>query len=116
MTDQTCEFISIEGKRYPLLTEPFEPYVEGNPDILFFANNSACWRGYIGTWKIEDNQLFLIGLKGYSESNESITMKTLFPKKRKVFADWYTGELHISKGKAEGFLVLEVVKGVVKLD
>ena len=37
----------------------FKPYL-GKHHIELFANCSAIWRGYIATWKIENDMLYLV--------------------------------------------------------
>ncbi|MCQ2097124.1 MAG: hypothetical protein MJY87_04165 [Fibrobacter sp.] len=53
------------------------------------VGTSVCWRGYIGTWEIKDNILFLNNLEGRH--------KLISP--TPVFASWFTGELKIPKGR-----------------
>lgn len=97
MTEQTCEFIEFEGKRRPLISEPLNAYLFLQTTIQLVAPNTACWRGYYGTWKIENNKLYLTGLKAYIENYKEVGMDYLFPNQNKVFAEWYTGNLLISK-------------------
>nr|WP_321411245.1 energy transducer TonB [uncultured Carboxylicivirga sp.] len=55
--------------------------------------SSSCWRGHIGTWKIENDSLFLIelvnGCEDYRFSLEQVFGKQKVNNK-KVFANWVT--------------------------
>jgi hypothetical protein len=46
----------------------------------------ACRRGYVGTWEIVDDKLFLIDLKGRTKDIEEITIDFISPDQKKVFA------------------------------
>jgi hypothetical protein len=48
-----------------MASEPLEFYFKQNKvPILLFPTSSACWRGYYGKWKIENDKLYLINLRG----------------------------------------------------
>ena len=51
--------------------------------------SSACWRGYIATWEIKKNQLYLIAVKGRYQMDGA----------EPIFADWFSGILRIPKGE-----------------
>lgn len=55
----------------------------------FLTGSTACWRGYVGTWKIEDNRLWLVELIG--------RFRLAVP--GPVFADWVTGVLRVPRGE-----------------
>ncbi|MBS4059095.1 MAG: hypothetical protein KG029_01730 [Bacteroidetes bacterium] len=69
--------------------------------------SSDCWRQYVATWKIENDSLFLIGLKDCCNFH-SIPLKRVFSKNdiidKKVFANWYTDNITAGFGKNLGFL------------
>lgn len=117
MTIQYKEHLTHKGKDYYISDEPLCPYLESKR-ILFNAPNTACWRGYIGDWLIEDNKLYLVGLRAYiSKRNlnnrfdsEEIVLDYLFPGQNKIFADWFSGVLNIPSGKE-----LQYVHGYVPL-
>ena len=109
----------------------FEPYLEKH-HIELFADCSALWRGYIATWKIENDMLYLVeiyanvtGAKAHIKcqkgtilsllSDEAVDMDYFFPSQSKVFADWYSGNLPIhneSTSKEESmYLIFKVGKG-----
>lgn len=99
MTAQIKEILIYKGERFGMATEPLEPYIRKN-DIKFNPNCviSCCWRGYVGTWSIEDNRLYLVNLDT-DDNGKKVGLEYLFPNQKKVFADWFTGELHIPYGK-----------------
>jgi hypothetical protein len=106
MTAQEREILYYNGETYWLSTEPLKPLLDIIGDDFFDDKGpsiitlcTACKRGYIGTWEIVENKLFLIGLEGYPKENEQFSMDNLFPNQKKVFAGWFTGEIKIPQGK-----------------
>lgn len=107
MTAQAREKLIYNGQEYHLATEPLRPYLEKNK-IEFEAPSTACWRGYYGSWSIEDDKLYLTELTAYAkiETNErrffngvEVGLEYLFPNQDKVFAEWFSGELRIPYGE-----------------
>ena len=87
-----------------MASEPFGDYLEtleGAP--TFSPPDTACWRGYYGKWKIEDNKLYLTGLEGFISTPDNqykeIDLNYFFPDQKKVFAEWFTGEIRIPMGE-----------------
>lgn len=67
-------------------------------DTLFY---SACWRGYIGYWRLEEGQLWLDRLVT-CEGKPLITAEELFPgqaEQGRVRASWFSGEICYGRGK-----------------
>lgn len=108
-----------------MATEPLEPYIESN-GIQFnpMIECSGCWRGYIGTWSIEDNKLYLIDIDTDNDGKK-VGLEYLFSNQEKVFAEWFTGELRVPYGELIEYihlgyesryakeLFLEISKGVL---
>ncbi len=126
MTAQAAEEITYKGKKYYMATEPLEQYLEGLKDKpALIAPNTACWRGYYGTWKVKYGKLYLIDLVCYAEEYKEMGMEYLFPDQKVVFAEWFTGEIRIPQGEMleyvhmgyesvfENDLYLKFDKGVV---
>jgi len=130
MTAQSMETIFIDGKKHFMASEPFGQYlmsITEAPD--FYPPNTACWRGYTGTWKIEDDRLYLVSLNGYIKTQEKeyqgIDMNYFFPHQKSVFAEWFSGEIRIPEGKMvqyihmgyeslyEKDLLLKIEKGII---
>jgi hypothetical protein len=126
MTAQVHEKIRYQGKRMHLATCPHFPedhprikklsdeeYWGGNFDDII--GSTACWREYIGSWSIRRGKLYLTKLEG----------RFLLEGKVAIFADWFSGALHIPKGKVldyihmgfdtvyEQEIILTVEQGVV---
>jgi hypothetical protein len=100
MTAQVHEKIRYRSRRMRLASIPHFP--EDHPRIKILTDqefwngvfdemigSTACWREYIGSWSIRRGKLYLTKIEGrfHLEGKEAI------------FADWFTGELRIPKGK-----------------
>jgi hypothetical protein len=100
MTAQISDVIYFNGKKLNLFCEPLEEYFEkiGNrPD--FEGPHSGLWRGYIATWRIKFDQLFLTGKEGYFPSPRTMQLSEIFPgQDKEIKASWFTGKLIIPQG------------------
>jgi hypothetical protein len=101
MTAQESEVLYYNGKTYWLSTEPLESLLEimGDEKPVLISQQNTCRRGYVGTWQIENDKLYLIDFKCYNKDHEEVGMDYIFPDQTKVFAGWYTGEIKIPQGK-----------------
>lgn len=107
-TAQSPDLLIVEGKEYALNTNPLESQLEKKKwkpteDALI---SSANWRGYIATWEIKDDKLFLkeatILVSDPQDEDEYLRKpitEELYPGVSEVFADWYTGALIVPDGK-----------------
>lgn len=106
MTAQIREKLIYNEEEYYMATEPLQPYLE-EKKIVFDYLSTACWRGYVGEWIVEDNKLYLTNLEANivrenqdsSEEYETVGLEYLFPNEEKVFAKWFTGVVRIPHGK-----------------
>lgn len=112
MTAQHREKLRYNGEIYHLAVEPLYPYIK-KKKIIFVPHTTACWRGYYGSWSIDDGKLYLTDLIAYAPkqpdeqtdprralfSSEKVGLEYLFPEQDKVFAKWFSGELRIPYGK-----------------
>lgn len=104
-TAQIPERITYEGEPGSLLTNPLESYfTKDNPRPEFAAPHTACWRGYIGSWEIRENTLYLVDIKAWMRDSSGkaapVDFEGLFPGKRAPLkAEWFTGTLRIPRGK-----------------
>ena len=103
MTAQVSEKLIYKGQELKLCSEPLHTYLETiRGDLKFVAHSSANWRGYVGTWCIEDERLYLAKLTGTVREGEferSVDLGYLFPNYIDgVFAHWVTGELRCVQG------------------
>ena len=127
MTAQIAERLRYLGEEHALCTNPLNDYFSmGGNDPGFESTCSALWRGYVGTWEIIADRLYLIGLQGTLKDGTEASLATLFPGfPTRVFAHWYSGSLRIPQGRQieyvhmgygsryERDLFLEVERGVV---
>ena len=137
MTDQILESIIIDGKKYPFDGQPFDPYLEVRDDIIFHSLQTSLYRGYVGTWEIYRDHLYLIEISGDMITNEndghrlmkpykdSSNVEYLFSKRSPIMAGWFTGRLRIDLGyehknfdtgycsKLEKERTIEIAHGVV---
>jgi len=104
-TAQIPERIVYEGTEGFLFTEPLESYfTRDNPRPEFASPHTACWRGYIGSWEIREDTLYLTDLKAWMRDKEGkaapVEFEKVFPGKTKPLkAEWFTGTLRIPQGK-----------------
>ena len=108
MCQQMLEIIFINGGKATISETPLLPKyaIEITDDINMNSDliSTACYRGYLGTWEIIDNKLFLNQIEGRYKFKDNIP----------VFADWYTGELHIPGTMYSlNKVTLEIKNGVV---
>jgi hypothetical protein len=138
-TSQQPDILIYKNKTYDLFANPLEsfyknekdrPHFRVRPDVMSTGN----WRGYVASWKIEDDHLYLIKLdawicRGWNENRcQKVNLRRLFGKRYrdgKVLANWFTGVLTMPKGKLlqyvhmgygsvyEGEITLEVESGHV---
>ena len=127
MTAQVPESLLYDGQKLPLRTTPLAPYLGANAqDKIFQATNTANWRGYVGTWDIAGDRLYLVDLKGRLKDGSSATLSTLFPNSDgRVLASWYSGTLQVPQGELieyvhlgfasryERDVLIEVQEGVI---
>lgn len=124
MTAQRRERLIYNNKEYYIATEPLFPYLKSE-NIKFAFYSTACWRGYIGKWLIENSKLYLTELKANTNKQEESGLDYLFPGETKVFAGWFSGEIRIPYGEImqyvhQGYaslyekeLYLKIEKGLV---
>lgn len=100
MTAQAGEKLIYKGNNYSMGSLPLEPYLESLANKPSFkAPASYLWRGYVGSWELRDDQLFLIGIEIFDPEPKDLGIEYLFHGKTEVFADWFTGEVRLVSGK-----------------
>jgi hypothetical protein len=128
MTAQIAETLHYDGLKLSMCSTPLSDYftfASINPS--FESNCTALWRGYVGTWEIVNDRLYLIELNGMLLDGTEASLETFFPNfPDRVFAHWYTGEIRVPQGKMlesvhagflskyESDLIFVIEKGVVK--
>jgi hypothetical protein len=103
-TAQIPDYLIYKGETFPLFSNPLESYFRNNsrPDNIFVYSCTACWRGYVATWKIENGSLHLVKLvEGTCSSDaKEIDVSIIFPKKKTpIEATWFSGTIKIPQGK-----------------
>jgi hypothetical protein len=115
-TGQAPDKLIDDNKIFELFSNPLEDYYRIEKDRPAFkpsANTMAStgnWRGYVATWEIENDVLYLRGIEAViCNFQEFIQRKCkradlmeLFGEKcinGKVTASWYTGDLRIPDGR-----------------
>ena len=98
MTAQFSERLHYRGEELALCSEPLGYYQKTvRKDFQLEAPSTALWRGYVGTWTIESQHLYLVKLLGYKATTAGsveIGLGDLFADfPDGVFANWYPGEL-----------------------
>jgi len=103
-TEQIPDKLIYKGKEYELQTNPMESYFKKYPDKRpKGAISSACWRGYVATFEIKNNQLYLKDIEvefwNKGKINSKSVLNKLFPKQEMIKIDWFTGLLIIPYGE-----------------
>ncbi len=101
MTAQFSEKLNWSGKKLAMCSEPLDFWLSANGlNLQFGMSSTACWRGYIGSWEIINDRLYLIGFDARTEDGKPLGLEDLFPGYSKgVFAHWVTREVRCPQGK-----------------
>jgi len=114
-TGQTGDRLVYRGEEVEIFGFPLEAYFKENPPRpeWLTETNTACYRGYVATWEIVGDELFLKGVSRseWTDPNVDPVSKEifgkLFPKtKAPLKTDWFSGIISIPRGKIlrfEGF-------------
>ena len=127
MTAQMPERLTYKGEQLSLAEQPLWAFFKlagSKPPTA--KSSSALWRGYIGSWEITNERLYLVGIDGRLEDGSALTLDLLFPGfPDRVFAHWYSGDMRIPRGKLLNYvhagyasvyerdLILNIERGVV---
>jgi hypothetical protein len=105
MTAQATEILLFEGEELSLCNEPLVYFLDNQqPPVKFMSPHTALWRGYIGTWSIEGERLYLKSIKAtiideVSGGFQEAGLDAVFPGfPDGVFAHWFSGELRCARG------------------
>jgi hypothetical protein len=122
---QIPDKIIYKGNNYKLLSFPLDPYFKIHPEKLpkIGIVSTGLWREYIATFKLTDNQLFVEDIQILSsvENTYKSVLNEIFPNKRFIKANWFSGLIVVAYGNAttkavgwtiyENYVVLEVNNG-----
>ena len=97
MTIQKKDRIYLDGKLYQLMSSPLKAFFELHSEIPAFSGRlPECRRGYVATWRIRNNVLYLTGFQQFNPT-VVINPKDVLASP-KMLADWYDGTLRIPVG------------------
>ncbi len=127
MTAQFAERLRYHGHDVAMYTNPLSDYFAmGGFNPGFARDCTAMWRGYVGSWEIVDDRLYLIGLDGTLKDGTEASLASIFAGvPDRVFAHWYSRTIRIPQGRQleyvhmdygstfERELLLDIERGVV---
>jgi uncharacterized protein (TIGR02996 family) len=113
VTAQLHERLRFRGKDYGMAACPLEGLFHTlRPRPAFVFLHTACWRGYVGLWEVQDNLLFLTELRGQvsEETAENhrreFGLTDLFPQAPPdgVLADWAFDWFRVPDGEIQHYV------------
>jgi hypothetical protein len=129
-TIQIPDKIKIGGKIYCLETFPFDIYLKNHKTKIPFdkisSNSTALRRGYIATYEIKNNLIFLVDIEIEIENNSNRSadeyksvFSKIFKSKKPILIDWYSGLISIQmnlwdnylRGENLKFTIIEISNG-----
>ncbi len=103
MTDQEPDIMRENDIVIVPLLYPLENYFETHQRPPFQFRKTSCRRGYVATWEIKNNALYLVSIEGILEGEKQASISDVFPgKSPPILADWYNGKLGVAHGKVIG--------------
>jgi len=114
-TAQYPDKIIYNGKEYDLHSNPMESYFEKYPDKRPQGGvmSTALWRGYVATFEIKDNQLYLKDIeieistkdeKGNYKYSWKSVLNEVFSNQELIKIDWMTGLLVLPEGEIVNYV------------
>ncbi len=114
-TAQHPDVLIYDGKTHHLSSNPLEDFYDGSkrrPKFWVLPNgmSSGNWRGYVATWEIIDDKLYLTKIDSWfcgssirtQNGCRRVTLHDLFSKNvidGKVFALWFSSNLRVPDGE-----------------
>lgn len=101
MTAQIPEQLLLRGERRAMFSHPLEAGLRDSPITnRLRATSSANWRRYVGSWAIQADRLYLLGVDARWLSGERVTLDQLFPDPQwPLLATWFSGDLELPEGE-----------------
>jgi len=128
-TVQSSDLIIYNGNSYPLIvTFPMESYFIEFPEKRPPSPHSALWRGYIASFEIIQNELWVIDIEWNNIFSNVRGYQTIIGELfgvDRIKIDWYSGFLVIPQGERidyesvswdldyENYLIIEIENGNV---
>lgn len=114
-TAQYPDKIIYNGKEYNLYSNPLETYFKDHADKRPKGGimSTALWRGYVATFEIRSNQLFLkdIEIEYWDSTHPKNTdtkwksvLSEVFPDQQPIKIDWISGLLVLPYGKIVNYV------------
>jgi hypothetical protein len=116
MTAQHHERLILNGETLKLAATPLEDYFsQSNTPTPFRMVHTGLHRGYVGTWEIKGDRLYLTDLMVPAYGKDPDTKKPFLIERKVdistifsdatdiVFADWFTGELRCPQGELKEY-------------
>ncbi len=101
MTDQEPDFLRENGEAVALLGYPLEHYFQKHTRPPFQFRKTSVRRGYVATWEIKGDKLYLVSVEGILEGEKKASVADLFPGKTPpILADFIDGDIAVGRGKA----------------
>lgn len=101
-TPQVAEVIIVRGESTALLAEPLAPLLKQeeiarNLHAAFgWGCTTANWRGYVGTWEIRGDVLYLVKLSSECHEPNEVPLGAVIPGASSPWkASWFSGNLTI---------------------
>lgn len=112
MTAQIPDRLIHRGREFDLCALPLEDYLKRRPKARrpkFLPGSTANWRGYVATWEIIDQQLYLTGIEDafFDAGGEmrKASLATVFPRRpHPVPARWVTDQLRCPEGRLRAYI------------
>ncbi len=118
MTDQVPDTVDLESKTFLTWSSPLDGYfIERGMDTVILDTGchcTACHRGYVAGWSIDDGLLRLKSLTSFG--GEVDLLRRVFGgwRRKPIFAVWFTGDLYLyAEENLEVCIHVQVVAGRV---
>jgi rRNA processing protein Krr1/Pno1 len=111
-TAQYSDILIYNGKKYSLTVNPMEGYFKKYPEKRPKGGSTALWRGYVATFEIIDNELFVVDIEIENNTvtiidgkvkNAELGWKSIINEcldgQRPMKVDWFSGLLILPQGK-----------------
>ena len=112
-TPQAPDKLIYKGKLFNLFANPLEAFYKGDKSKPEFMIEPRTWfsgnqRGYVATWEVRDDFLYLVEIDSWiceppsSDNCKRADLKELFGERYqdgRVKAMWFSGELRMPEGK-----------------
>lgn len=106
MTAQIPERLIHRGQELDLCARPLDDYLRRLPKARrphFESPSTSLWRGYIGTWEIVGDRLWLVALEGFVKTDagvEEVDLAAAFPwRSGPIHATWVDDVLRCPEGR-----------------